>query len=88
MEGERNANSGEARRDAGGRDGAPQEQPIFPTLDDLRDLPQRLLPEETVTHLKNAGREALLALYHLWRSIDSARDGQPGDKVRKRIDVE
>lgn len=61
--------------------------PIFPTLDELRDLPQRLLPEETVLHLKNAGREALLALYSLWRSIDAARLGKE-TKVRKHIDVE
>lgn len=67
----------------------PTEQPAFPTLQELRDLPRRILPEETYTHLKNAGREAFMALYSLWRSIDSARQGQSGNnKVRKHIDVE
>lgn len=63
-------------------------QPVFPTLQELRDLPRRLLPDETYAHLKNAGREAALAIYSLWRSIDAARLGQSGNKVRKHIDVE
>jgi len=86
-----NAHSENARKQGGGdaaTPDAPAEQPIFPTLQELRDLPRRLLPEETYSHLKNAGREAALALYSLWRSIDSARQGQSGNKVRKHIDVE
>lgn len=88
MEPGHSAKSEEARQDTGRPDGASPDRPPFPTLEDLKDLPQRLLPEETVTHLKNAGREALMALYSLWRSIDSARQGQSGNKVRKHIDVE
>lgn len=94
MEPIQGANSEESRsrssqHSTAGRDSAPQAPPSsFPTLEELRDLPLRLLPEETVVHLKNAGREALLALYHLWRGIDSARSGQPAAKVRKHIDVE
>ena len=63
-------------------------QPSLPTLQELRDLPRRLLPEETYTHLQNAGREAALAVFSLWRSIDSARLGKQSEKVRKHIDVE
>lgn len=47
-----------------------------------------VLPEETRHHLKRAGSEAMLALYHLWRSVDSARGSAQTPKVRKRIDVE
>jgi hypothetical protein len=88
MEPEQSANPEEVRHRTGGSDDASPAQAPFRTLEELKDLPQRLLPEETVTHLKNAGREALMAVYTLWRSIDATRQGQSGNKVRKHIDVE
>jgi hypothetical protein len=88
MEPGHSANSEEVRQGTGRSDGASPDQPPFYTFQDIKDLPQRLLPEETVTHLKNAGREALMAVYTLWRSIDTTRQGQSGKKVRKHIDVE
>ncbi len=57
-------------------------------LQELIDLPGRILPAETVHHLKNAGRETLLALYSLWQSANRAAKGEPGEKVRKHIEVE
>jgi len=91
---EESATGDNARDGVGGLAGgaastsASAQRPIFPTLNDLRDLPERLLPEETVQHLRNAGREALLAVYSLWRSIDNARLGKQTNKVRKHIEIE
>jgi hypothetical protein len=47
-----------------------------------------LLPEETRYHLKRAGTEAGLALYHLWRRVEAEVRGSDKPKVRKRIDIE
>jgi hypothetical protein len=62
------------------------------TLQDLADLPRQILPEETYRHLKNAGREAILALVSLMESINSSMHrsskGSQGGKVRRQIDVE
>jgi hypothetical protein len=63
-------------------------KPTVLTWQDLLDLPGQILPDETVYHLRNAGREALLAAYSLWRNIRKAAAGPPEDKVRKHIDVE
>ena len=62
-------------------------EPTVLTMQDLIDLPRQILPEETYTHLRNACREASLAAFTLWRSIDKARKGS-NNKVRTRIDVE
>ena len=55
---------------------------------DLLDLPSQVLPAETVYHLRNAGREAMLAAYSLWRGIRNAAPGSPDERVRKHIEVE
>ena len=57
-------------------------------LQELADLPGRLLPAETVHHLKNAGRETVLAIYSLWQSANRAARAESGEKVRKHIEVE
>ena len=88
MESDNSANAGEARKGTGGQGSTPAEPSIFPGLQELRDLPQRLLPEDTYAHLQNAGREALLALYSIWQGIEKTRDGNTANKVRKHIDVE
>jgi hypothetical protein len=56
------------------------------TLQDLIDLPRQILPEETYRHLRNAGREALLAVFSLVSSMNKSTQGS--GKVRKHIDVE
>ena len=62
------------------------------TLRAMLGLPAQLLanvlPEETVQHLKAAGREGMLAAYTLWRNVDKNVKNQSGEKVRKRIEVE
>jgi hypothetical protein len=73
--------------------GISQVQSILPeatqqVLQELIDLPGQILPAETVYHLKNAGRESLLALYSLWQNINRASKGASGEKVRKHIEVE
>jgi hypothetical protein len=57
-------------------------------LQELVDLPGRVLPAETVQHLKNAGRETVLAIYSLWQSANRAARAESGEKVRKHIEVE
>ena len=47
-----------------------------------------VLPDETVRHLKAAGRESLMAVYSLWRNVDKAVKSQSEEKVRKHIEVE
>ena len=71
------------------RPGQPSTSTVL-TLQDLLELPGQILPPETVHHLKNAGREAMLAVFSLWRSIDKATKSksQSGEKVRKHIEVE
>lgn len=88
MDSDQRANTGTPRRDPSGQEATAADQPIFPGLQELRDLPQRILPEETYAHLQNAGREALLALFSIWQGIEKARNGDTGARVRKRIDVE
>jgi hypothetical protein len=67
-------------------------QPTVLTLRDLADLPGQILPEETYRHLKNAGKEAVLALVSLMESINSSlhrsSTTSKGGKVRRQIDVE
>ncbi|HST04951.1 MAG TPA: hypothetical protein VLQ48_09465 [Chloroflexia bacterium] len=62
------------------------------TLRAMLGLPVQILttvlPDETVQHLKAAGREGLLAAYSLWRNVDKSMNNQSGEKVRKRIEVE
>ena len=62
------------------------------TLRAMLGLPAQILttvlPDETVQHLKAAGREGLLAAYSLWRNVDKSINNQSGEKVRKRIEVE
>ena len=72
---------------------AVSEQSILPettqqVLQELIELPGRMLPPETVQHLKNAGRETLLAFYSLWQNVNRAAQGESGEKVRKHIEVE
>jgi len=71
----------------------PRGQGILPEgtlqlLQELADLPAQLLPPETVLHLKNAGRETLLAVYSLWRNVNRATQGTSSEKIRKHIEVE
>ncbi|MGA7729692.1 MAG: hypothetical protein WCD37_00320 [Chloroflexia bacterium] len=47
-----------------------------------------VLPDESIRHFKAAGRETMLAVYSLWRNIDSATQGPPQEKVRNHIEVE
>ena len=63
-------------------------QPTVLTLQDLVDLPRQILPEQTYVHLRNAGREAILAVVSLVNSLSSSRRSPEDDKVRRRIDVE
>ena len=63
-------------------------EPTVLTWQDLIDLPSQLLPPKTVYHLRNAGREALLAAYSLWRNARKAAAGSSEEKVRKHIEVE
>jgi|SRR5690349_6025301 hypothetical protein len=62
------------------------------TLRAMLGLPAQVLanvlPDETVQHLKAAGREGMLAAYSLWRNMDKTVKNQSGEKVRKRIEVE
>jgi hypothetical protein len=58
------------------------------TWQDLADLPRQVLPEETYFHLRNACREAMLAAFSLWQSLDSSRQRPAGPKVRRHIDIE
>jgi hypothetical protein len=58
------------------------------TLQDLINLPRQILPEQTYIHLRNAGREAILAVISLVNSVGSPRRSSQDDKVRRRIDVE
>ena len=63
-----------------------------PSIQELlaRDLTRliEMVPEETRYHLKRAGTEAGLAIYHLWRRVESEVRGEAKPKVRKRIDIE
>src|SRR2546426_10953370 len=63
-------------------------QPTVLTLQDLIDLPRQILPEQTYFHLRNAGREAILAVVSLVSSLSNSRRSHEDDKVRRRIDVE
>src|SRR6476660_6565220 len=58
------------------------------TLQDLIDLPRQILPEQTYFHLRNAGREAILAVVSLVNSLSDSRRSSGNDKVRRHIDVE
>src|SRR5207253_3218087 len=48
--------------------GPPRPAPL--TVRDLLDIPRQVLPPQTYTHLKNAGREAFLAFVSLMESIN------------------
>ena len=63
-------------------------EPTVLTLQDLLDIPRQILPEETYFHLKNAGREAVLAVLSLANSINNARRASGSGKTRKHINVE
>ena len=63
-------------------------EPTQQLLQELADLPARLLPPETVRHLKIAGRETLLAVYSLWQNYNRSVRSDSGEKVRKHIEVE
>jgi hypothetical protein len=63
-------------------------EPTQQLLQELADLPARLLPPETVRHLKIAGRETLLAVYSLWQNYNRSVTSDSGEKVRKHIEVE
>ncbi len=67
--------------------GSTRREPTVLTWHDLADLPEQILPPETYKHLRNAGREALLALYSLWRAAESSSHNSDV-KARRRIDVE
>ena len=63
-------------------------EPTVLTWQELLTLPGQVLPPETVYHLRNAGREAMLAAYSLWRDVRKAAAGPTEPKVRKHIEVE
>ena len=63
-------------------------QPTVLTLQDLIDLPRQILPEQTYIHLRNAGREAILAVVSLVSSLSNSRRSAEDDKIHRRIDVE
>jgi len=63
-------------------------QPTVLTLQDLLDLPRQILPEQTYIHLRNAGREAILAVVSLVSSLSNSRRSAEDDKIHRRIDVE
>jgi hypothetical protein len=68
-------------------------QPRLPesvTLDlqDLLDLPRQILPPQAYTHFQNALRETALTAYSLWQHWSKALQGESGQKIRKRIDIE
>jgi hypothetical protein len=63
-------------------------QPTVLTLQDLVDLPRQLLPEQTYIHLRNAGREAILAIVSLVSGFNNSRRGPEDGKIRRHIDVE
>jgi hypothetical protein len=67
-------------------------QERIPSVQELlaQDLARlaELVPEETRYHLKRAGTEAGLALYHLWRRVEAQARGPAKPKVRKHIEIE
>jgi hypothetical protein len=63
-------------------------QPTVLTLQDLLDIPRQIIPEQTYVHLRNAGREALLAIVSLVSGLNNTRRDPEDAKIRKRIDVE
>jgi hypothetical protein len=63
-------------------------EPAILTWQDLFDLPGQILPPQTVYHLRNAGREAMLAAYSLWRNVRKATADSSENKVRKHIELE
>lgn len=62
------------------------------TLKAMLGLPAQVLgavlPDESISHFKAAGRETMLAVYSLWRNVDKAARGQPQEKARTHIEVE
>jgi hypothetical protein len=62
------------------------------TLKAMLSLPAQVLdavlPEESKSHFKAAGRETILAVYSLWRNIERSAKGPPEEKARSRIEVE
>ena len=62
------------------------------TLKAMLGLPMQVLgavlPDESKTHFKAAGRETMLAVYSLWRKIERSAKGPPQEKVRSHIEVE
>lgn len=62
------------------------------TLKAMLGLPVQVLgavlPEESKSHFKAAGRETMLAVYSLWRKIERSAKGPPPEKVRSHIEVE
>lgn len=58
-----------------------------PIIRDLLDLPRQVLPEQTYRHLKNAGKEAILAIVSLLNSLDlSAKDSNSGRQAIEHKD--
>jgi len=91
----RRLGQGEGAGPAGGgqitRYGA-RPDPITLAVQDLLQIPRQVLPEATYTHLKNAGKEAFLAVVTLVESINGAinspRNSTADEKSVKHIDVE
>jgi hypothetical protein len=84
--------SGDSSANSGSTDYIDWAGEVETTLRAMLGLPVQflanVLPDETVQHLKAAGREGMLAAYSLWRNVDKAVNNQSGEKVRKRIEVE
>ena len=62
------------------------------TLKAMLGLPAQVLgavlPDESIRHFKAAGRETMMAVYSLWRSVERAAKGPPEEKARTHIEVE
>ncbi|MDQ6693737.1 MAG: hypothetical protein M3014_04850 [Chloroflexota bacterium] len=67
---------------------SPWPEPTVLTWNDLMELPRQIVPAETYAHLRNAGKEVLLAAFSLWRAVESSSLSTGTEKARRRIDVE
>ena len=67
-----------------------QQDPLVLVVREILDLPRQILPEETYVHLKNAAREATLAVFSLVNSLSGSTRSSDvaGEKPPRRIDVE
>ena len=65
-----------------------QSDPIVQVVREIMDLPRQILPQETYFHLKNAAKEATLAVISLVNSLGNPPRSSGGGGGPKHIDVE